>query len=535
MFSRLSIGSKIMFSVGFAVILGLVVLTYIISSQVSKNMIASAEKVIQAEVESYTAFTNGSFREVGSLVNNISTILSNIFHSNDIQNISLQRISDVISSLSTSSTNTHYSFFYIPNAPEHLKTNPTFQTESGNTIILFEDKEGQGKATPVQANDSFMDFSSIKYILDNTKDNNKVSSITIGKPRERSFAGHTFVGLPIVMPVYDAHGKLIGIVGSIIDFEHIRLNVTSALNFEGEMRALLYKDGTIAFHSVKEYSLKKLFDIIDKDKNKETLQAMIENKSGIFDYQTSMGVDSYLALHSFNIDNTDSTWMMLVAVPKSVVLQELTNLQIMLVVTSFIITIIIIALVWYMVRKTVSSRLPTIVLALERLFKYINHEINTIEPIKIRAQDELGKIGIMINENAKNTQKDLEKDAALVKESLEVINHARGGHATKRITLQGSNPALNQLKDSVNQLLELLATAIGTDLPELNRVFDSFVKLDFSTEVKNAKGRVEVVTNTLGDEIRKMLQTSASYANQLSTQANELKVSMQKLTEGSKS
>ena len=124
----------------------------------------------------------------------------------------------------------------------------------------------------------------------------------------------------------------------------------------------------------------------------------------------------------------------------------------------------------------------------------------------------------MINENAKNTQRALEKDSALVKEALDVINHTRGGHATKRISLQGSNPQLNSLKDSVNQLLDLLSSAIGNDLPELNRVFDSFVKLDFSTEVKDAKGRV----------------TSASYANKLSTRADELKESMQKLTDGSK-
>ena len=141
----------------------------------------------------------------------------------------------------------------------------------------------------------------------------------------------------------------------------------------------------------------------------------------------------------------------------------------------------------------------------------------------------------MINENAKNTQKALEKDSSLVKEALDVINYTRAGKATKRIELQGSNPALNQLKDSINQLLDLLSSAIGNDLIELNRVFDSFIKLDFSTSVKDANGRVEIITNTLGDEIRKMLSTSASYANELSTKANELKESMQKLALASKS
>ncbi|BAM12252.1 conserved hypothetical protein [Helicobacter cinaedi PAGU611] len=41
------------------------------------------------------------------------------------------------------------------------------------------------------------------------------------------------------------------------------------------------------------------------------------------------------------------------------------------------------------------------------------------------------------------------------------------------------------------------------DLNEINRVFESYVSLDFTTEVNNASGRVEVVTNTLGEEIEK--------------------------------
>ncbi|MDY2822804.1 MAG: methyl-accepting chemotaxis protein, partial [Helicobacter sp.] len=129
----------------------------------------------------------------------------------------------------------------------------------------------------------------------------------------------------------------------------------------------------------------------------------------------------------------------------------------------------------------------------------------------------------------------LQQDSALVNESLDVINHTREGYADRRITLNGANPQLNTLKDSVNQLLDLLSSAIGNDLPELNRVFDSFVKLDFSTQVKDAKGRVEVVTNTLGEEIRQMLQASSNFAKDLAAQSEELKTSMQKLTEGSQS
>lgn len=199
--------------------------------------------------------------------------------------------------------------------------------------------------------------------------------------------------------------------------------------------------------------------------------------------------------------------------------------------------IVVGAFVLYLIIKSqIIARIQAISSQLFGFFDFINHKTNT--PPKLlppKADDEFGQMAKAINENIKITEDNLEKDSKLVKESLDVINFTREGHATKRITLSGSNPQLNTLKDSVNQLLDLLATAIGTDLNELNRVFDSFTKLDFSTRVKNASGRVELVTNALGEEIVKMLQTSSGFANSLSEESQKLAGAVNTLTESSNS
>ena len=51
--------------------------------------------------------------------------------------------------------------------------------------------------------------------------------------------------------------------------------------------------------------------------------------------------------------------------------------------------------------------------------------------------------------------------------------------------------------------------------------------------MRNAKGKVELVTNTLGQEIKNMIKSSAGFAKELESQSTVLKESMQKLTEGS--
>ncbi|RAX56640.1 hypothetical protein CCZ01_08870, partial [Helicobacter monodelphidis] len=185
----------------------------------------------------------------------------------------------------------------------------------------------------------------------------------------------------------------------------------------------------------------------------------------------------------------------------------------------FIMIFLPLALLFYF---NLMSSVRSISRGLNSFFRFLNYEEKSIELISLKSKDEFGAMAIAINENIEKTHQSLDQDSALVQDSLVAIQAAKDGSAVKRITHTGSNPYLNQLRDSVNELLELLCVAIGKDLHELNRVFDSYVKLDFSTSVANASGRVDMVTNTLGEEIRKMLHTSANFAKDLESKSKDL-------------
>ncbi|BDB67101.1 hypothetical protein Hc94105_1316 [Helicobacter cinaedi] len=163
-------------------------------------------------------------------------------------------------------------------------------------------------------------------------------------------------------------------------------------------------------------------------------------------------------------------------------------------------------------------------------FKYLNRESKEIKLTPLHNKDEFGAMAKGIEQNVEHIAKGLESDQALVAQSLQVIDRAKQGYADSLIETKGSNPQLNNLRDSVNELLKLLMTGVGKDLNEINRVFESYTRLDFTTEVNNASGRVEVVTNTLGEEIRKMLHTSSNFAQNLSEEAKALAEAVNNLT-----
>ncbi|WP_207801040.1 cache domain-containing protein, partial [Helicobacter cinaedi] len=114
-------------------------------------------------------------------------------------------------------------------------------------------------------------------------------------------------------------------------------------------------------------------------------------------------------------------------------------------------------------------------------FKYLNRESKEIKLTPLHNKDEFGAMAKSIEQNVEHIAKGLESDQALVAQSLQVIDKAKQGYIDSLIESKGSNPQLNNLRDSVNELLKLLMTGVGKDLNEINRVFESYVSLDFTT------------------------------------------------------
>ncbi|MBF7047177.1 methyl-accepting chemotaxis protein, partial [Campylobacter volucris] len=109
------------------------------------------------------------------------------------------------------------------------------------------------------------------------------------------------------------------------------------------------------------------------------------------------------------------------------------------------------------------------------------------------------------------------------------------GNLTARITAIPASPQLVELKNVLNNMLHVLQAKVGSNMNEINRVFDSYKALDFTTEVKDAKGEVEITTNVLGQEIIQMLRQSSEFANLLATESGKLQSAVKDLTDSSSS
>ena len=536
-FGSLSIAAKLLTSVASIVLLGIIILAFAVLNEVRENILTNTRNTITQASKNYATMMKSFFDETIILTRGIGSSFNKIYQQNS-KDIKISALGNIMENMLDNSR-ASYSFLWLLQRPDDANLDKRYFTESGKFVMLYHSlNEERNTAIIEQAHDLLIESPVIQRVLKESK--NGKQQAYVGEPAKINFGYGEFLGLNIAYPIFDKEKNLMGIVGytfNLLEISH-RLTDPALSLYKGDLRILLKDSGVIAIHENPELILSNMRGANTHPEAKETLDAVFAHQSGVFDnYITTGGEPSYASVESFRTINVNdpSYWSILVTAPKSEVLKPLYQLQMYIALLSIGFLIIVMVAVWYFVRKIVGARLPIILDTLISFFRLLNHEKVEVKPIVIHANDELGAMGRAINENIQRAQSGLEQDSALVNESLDVINYTREGHADRRITLNGANPQLNTLKDSVNQLLDLLSSAIGNDLPELNRVFDSFVKLDFSTQVKDAKGRVEVVTNTLGEEIRQMLQASSNFAKDLAAQSEELKTSMQKLTEGSQS
>ena len=196
--------------------------------------------------------------------------------------------------------------------------------------------------------------------------------------------------------------------------------------------------------------------------------------------------------------------------------------------------ILITPMLWIFYKNLISS-VRVVQTNLRNFFAFIRDSSTHNPMISLQSNDEFGLMVKEINANVENIEKGLEQDSNTIKQSAQTAKSVENGDLTARIVENPHNPQLVELKNVLNKMLDVLQAKIGSNMNEIHRVFESYKSLDFTTEVPNAKGSVETTTNILGEEIRKMLGSSESYAKDLVQQTDILKESMNKLLDGSSS
>ncbi|ECQ1773246.1 methyl-accepting chemotaxis protein, partial [Campylobacter coli] len=541
MFRLSSVSSKLLLSVAISVIVAIALMIAIVSFQVASYSEKEAKDTILLSSKRYVNYIQGILNEEVTLTKGVATSLNEMFQNNDHVDIDL--IESLIKNTFDSSHYAAYTFLYLKDTTvlsDMQNVDKKYISPDGKTFsMIFFDQiaEKSGGITTISTPNNFSQLNLIQNIEQNAKYGDK-DSVFVGSPRKLNYDNNEFLGINFGMPIFNNKGKFIGVIGYTIDLLEISETILDPKFdfFEGDLRFLMNDQGIIAIHKNKNAILKTLFDI-NKDQSAQLIVEAVKNhKDEILDnYIASTGDLSYASISSFSTLGNSSHWSVIVTAPKKSVLAPLYKLQYIIISVAIIALIAILAVVYFFIRKIIGSRIPLILKSLENFFRFLNHEKIEVQTIEIKANDELGKMGKIINENILATKRGLEQDNQAVKESVQTVSVVEGGNLTARITANPRNPQLIELKNVLNKLLDVLQARVGSDMNAIHKIFEEYKSLDFRNKLENASGSVELTTNALGDEIVKMLKQSSDFANHLASESSKLQSAVQNLTSSSNS
>ncbi|MDE5591491.1 MAG: cache domain-containing protein, partial [Helicobacter sp.] len=423
MFKSLSIGSKLILSTSIVIVIGIVILISIISHEVSTNINEQINDTLFQTSKRYANKMQGALNESIVLIKALARTINDEIGQRDFN---VSSIETILKNNFDSSSYATYAFLYLED-DSFLgggNTIKQYRSESGAFGMVFFDTDASkaGGIEALQFNDSVRNFPIIQKLRSEVRSSGNNDILLVGEPNKFSFGSQKeFIAINIAMPIFSKSGKYIGAVGFMFDlanFASYLLNPDLDL-YEGDTRSLITSNGIIAVHENSSIVLKSLQEVNNRPETQAVLDAIKANTSEVFDhYISTTGLDSFGSIASFSTLDNSSKWSIFVTSPKKSVLESLYKLQLLLVFTGIIFLIIVLLVVYYCTRVIIAKRLSTLVSSLETFFRFLNHEKVEVRLIKINANDELGKMGSIINENIQKTQQGLDKDTKAVEQSV---------------------------------------------------------------------------------------------------------------------
>ena len=212
--------------------------------------------------------------------------------------------------------------------------------------------------------------------------------------------------------------------------------------------------------------------------------------------------------------------------------KKTTNIVDIINIVSFLVIVLIIGTIFVFGQQLIKE-IENLGTGLKSFFGFLNGKTMNIEKLNDKKADEFGKIAGMINENVQNISIKIDLERNMIKEVQEVVNEVNNGSLESRVEAQTNTESLNDLRDSLNKMLESLESNVASDLIELEKTIGSYGNLDFTSKVNCKKGKMKDAINNLGNLVTEMLVSSQNISLELNNNANQLESNMTELASAS--
>ena len=313
-------------------------------------------------------------------------------------------------------------------------------------------------------------------------------------------------------PVYD-EGKIIAILVFQISDRAINKIMQFRKGYGKSQEDYLVGEDKLmrsdSYLSPKDYSLSASFA------NKTQVSTVASNNALAGKSNTEVVIDyngnPVLSAYGLIKIGEDLKWAILSEIDEAEVLATPNAIRNIIIIIAFSLLAFVVIGAVIIINNIVVKRLLKFQDGLTGFFNYVNREADDVKELETDSIDEIGLMAKVVNENIQKAKRGIEEDRAIIDESIKALGEFEQGDFSQRINTKVNNPALNELRDVLNNMGERLESNVGNIL----KVLEEFSNYNYMNKV-NIQG------------IKKDLERLAKGVNSLGTSTTQMLLSNKK-------
>ena len=207
------------------------------------------------------------------------------------------------------------------------------------------------------------------------------------------------------------------------------------------------------------------------------------------------------------------------------------SLNIFLIIS--ILAILITIIFSFALGKSINNSIKKLEDGLLGFFAFLNKQTKDVSVLDTSSNDEISKISEVVNINIDKTRKLIGQDEQLISDVKKVVEVVKTGNLSIKVNANTENESLEELKIIFNEMLNVVAQKVSTDINKIEGALTQFQNLNFAYRIPDATGQTAIGLNSLAKVISDMLVLNKTNGLSLQDSADFLLSNVDKLSRAS--
>jgi methyl-accepting chemotaxis protein len=206
------------------------------------------------------------------------------------------------------------------------------------------------------------------------------------------------------------------------------------------------------------------------------------------------------------LDFAGINWVILAEMEKEEIFVHASQLQQEIIYASLVVIMVIAGLVLFATNLILIRPLLRFKEGLLGFFAFLNREAPNAALLDLNSRDELGQMADLINRNISAIEAGVIKDSQLIHNIAAIVDKVKNGELGEQVSATAHNPALNQVKVQLNEVLIIIAGVLNEVAANLDQLANGQLDARVSGQYHGAYARLQRAGNGIAEQLQSLFR-----------------------------